>query len=185
MARAEAPPEVVELWRLLSHARSCDGFKLNPLGKMVPCHTCNTIDRRLDDGAGYFADDPIRRLRALDQALEATLAQALRVAAALEGASLPSSTRAASHQVAAWIARTRTILTLPITEIPGAEADDLPQYPGDGPRIPTPPPRKAPRRTVATVTLRLVRPVPRNKHAASVETLEERKPLHDAGDGIP
>lgn len=117
--RPGSSPAEAELWRLLSHARSCDGLKLADSGKLVPCPTCKHIDRWLEDGSTYFADDPVLRMKAVDTALENVTRQADRLAKFLESSSLPASSRAVAVQVVEWLVKTRTLLTLPITDIPG------------------------------------------------------------------
>lgn len=110
------------MWRLLHHARSCDGVRRDPLSKkLVACPTCNLIDRRLEDGSAYLAEDPALRLAAIDKALVAVLAQQQRLTALVEASPLPQSARAMAYQLVDWVARTRTLLSLPITEIPGHE----------------------------------------------------------------
>lgn len=117
--RPGSSPAAAELWRLLSHARGCDGHREDPeTGRLVACKTCKHIDRWLDDGSGYFADDPVQRIDALGKALDVVIRQADRLASFLElGGS--KSTRDCAIQLVEWLQKTRTILTLPITEVPG------------------------------------------------------------------
>lgn len=139
------------MWRLLHHARSCDGVKRDDSGKLVACSTCSMIDRRLEDGSAYLAEDPAHRLEAIDKALVAILAQQQRLAAAVETSSLPHSARAASYQLLDWVARTRTLLTLPITEIPGYDRHRPPPQPR---RRPVPPKPERPKRTAVVIVSR-------------------------------
>lgn len=127
--RPGASPAEAELWRLLSHARSCDGLKPNASGKLAACETCIHIDRWLEDGATYFADDPVLRIATLDKALVAVMKQAERISGALEGSVMPASTRNAAVQLVEWLEKTRRILTLPITDFPGYEPPVKPTTP--------------------------------------------------------
>lgn len=163
----------VELYRLLAHARGCDGFRQDETsGKIKPCSICNAIDRRLEDGTPYFADDPVFRMQSVDRALDAILKQQRRLSEHLEGAMVPHSTRQTALQLVQWVDKTRNILSLPITEIPGYVRDDrmrLPEAvklsqvslvsrPSPSPTqasAPSPAPRPARRRTGPTAAFRI------------------------------
>jgi hypothetical protein len=117
----------VELWRLLNHARSCDGVKLSEKGKLVACPTCSSIDRRLEDGTAYFADDPLLRLEQIDKGIVAILRQAERLDSALVPVSVPHAIRSTSGQIVEWLGMLRSLIHMPVTEIPGYQRPPRPE----------------------------------------------------------